>query len=135
MFSKYKRSASTPKAGPARQAAQPLQAAPAAQQVVAAPAPATAAPAKAVLRRPTPTIAAETVPGERERERKRKERMGEIKIELHRELLENLNLAALDKASEADLRNEIAAIASEVLQEKEHRPQSRGPSAADQGAL
>ena len=32
--------------------------------------------------------------------------------------MENLNLAALEKATESDLRNEIAAIASEVLQEK-----------------
>ena len=34
-----------------------------------------------------------------DKERKRKERLGEIKIELHRELLENLNLAALENAA------------------------------------
>src|SRR5690606_34802077 len=52
-----------------------------------------------------------------EKERKRKQRLGEIKVELHKRLLENLNLAALEHASEADLRAEIAAIAAEALNE------------------
>ena len=52
-----------------------------------------------------------------DKERKRKERMGELKVELHKRLLENLNLAALETAPEADLRSEIAAIASEALGE------------------
>lgn len=49
------------------------------------------------------------------RERKRKERLGEIKVELHKQLLDNLNLAALETASEKDLRAEINAIAAEAL--------------------
>ena len=53
-----------------------------------------------------------------DKNRKRKERLGEIKLELHRALLDNLNLAALDNASESDLRMEINSIATEVLQEK-----------------
>ncbi len=53
-----------------------------------------------------------------DKERKRKERMQEIKLDLHRALLDNLNLAALEHASEQDLRQEINAIASEILQEK-----------------
>ncbi|MGD1881783.1 MAG: CpaF family protein [Paracoccaceae bacterium] len=53
-----------------------------------------------------------------DKERKRKERMGEIKLELHRALLDNLNLAALEHATEKDLRSEINAIAGEVLEEK-----------------
>ncbi len=53
-----------------------------------------------------------------DRERKRKERLGEIKIEMHRELLENLNLAALEHAAEAELRNEISSISSEILEQK-----------------
>ena len=48
---------------------------------------------------------------------KRKERLGEIKLELHKALLDNLNLAALETASEADLRAEINAIAHETLEE------------------
>ena len=52
-----------------------------------------------------------------DKERKRKERMSELKVELHKRLLENLNLAALETAPEADLRSEIAAITSEALGE------------------
>jgi len=53
-----------------------------------------------------------------DRDRKRRERLGEIKLELHRHLLDNLNLSALDTATENDLRAEISSIASEVLEEK-----------------
>ena len=53
-----------------------------------------------------------------DRDRKRRERLGEIKLELHRSLLDNLNLSALDNASESDLRAEISSIATEVLEEK-----------------
>jgi len=53
-----------------------------------------------------------------DKDRKRKERMADIKLELHRALLDNLNLAVLETASEQDLRTEITAIASEVLEEK-----------------
>ena len=52
-----------------------------------------------------------------DKEKKRKERLGEIKLELHKALLDNLNLAALETASEADLRAEINAIATESLDE------------------
>ena len=68
------------------------------------------------LRRPAQKQAARSVP--MDKERKRKERLGEIKLELHGALLDNLNLAALDTASENDLRAEISAIAGEVLDEK-----------------
>jgi pilus assembly protein CpaF len=52
-----------------------------------------------------------------DKEKKRKERLAEIKLELHKALLDNLNLAALDKATEAELRQEISAIASETLEQ------------------
>ena len=52
-----------------------------------------------------------------DKERKRKDRLNEIKLELHKELLENLNLAALEHATEADLRSEIQAIAAESLEQ------------------
>ncbi|GIT85188.1 MULTISPECIES: CpaF family protein [Roseobacter] len=51
-----------------------------------------------------------------DKERKRKERMGEIKLDLHHVLLDNLNLSALEHATEQDLRQEISAITSEHLQ-------------------
>ncbi len=52
-----------------------------------------------------------------DKEKKRKERLGEIKVELHKALLENLNLSALETASESELRGEISAIAGEALEE------------------
>ena len=52
-----------------------------------------------------------------DKERKRKERLGEIKLELHKRLLDNLNLAALETATESELRAEIVAIAGEALDE------------------
>lgn len=84
------------------------------------------ATAHAAAHRPTPPVAApvETEPAmprrqarpePQDKERKRKERLGDIKVELHRELLENLNLAVLDKASEEDLKTEIEAIVNETL--------------------
>ena len=62
-----------------------------------------------------PKASAEVVAAEKEK--KRKDRLMELKVELHKRLLENLNLAALEKASEASLKIEIAAIASEALDE------------------
>ena len=52
-----------------------------------------------------------------DKEKRRKERLGEIKLELHKRLLDNLNLSALETASEADLRAEIVSISSEALEE------------------
>jgi pilus assembly protein CpaF len=52
-----------------------------------------------------------------DKEKKRKERLGEIKLELHKRLLDNLNLSALESASEQDLRAEIVAISTEALEE------------------
>ncbi|MBU0861251.1 MAG: CpaF family protein, partial [Alphaproteobacteria bacterium] len=72
------------------------------------------APRKSLMKS-MPTRAAEVAPGDRDK--KRKERLGEIKLELHKALLDNLNLAALENASENDLRNEINAITNETLDE------------------
>ncbi|WP_339638506.1 CpaF family protein [uncultured Sulfitobacter sp.] len=116
MFSKYKKPASaTPKAAaPAREAKPVKKVEPAPE----APATATAAPVEAAkpvsMRRAVKPAAASP----EDREVKRKQRMSEIKLELHRALLDNLNLAALEHASEADLRQEINDIAVEVLSEK-----------------
>jgi pilus assembly protein CpaF len=99
MFSKYKKTAATPAAAPA------------AKVTNMAPA---SGPGK--IARKANASAATVMP--MDKERKKKERMGEIKLELHSALLDNLNLSALDTASESDLRQEISAIASEVLEEK-----------------
>ncbi|RBW56296.1 CpaF family protein [Ruegeria sp. A3M17] len=109
MFSRYKK----------QPAAQPVESAPAPQAAAQTPAPkkATTASANAVARRPIQKKAAEPVASDRDR--KRKERLSEIKIEMHRELLENLNLAALEKAGESELRAEISAISSEILESRD----------------
>ncbi len=52
-----------------------------------------------------------------DKEKKRKERMSDLKTELHKRLLEDLNLAALETASESDLKTEIAAISTEAMAE------------------
>ncbi|WP_170358181.1 CpaF family protein [Ruegeria arenilitoris] len=108
MFSRYK------KPSGAQPVATPSQA-PKAAEAPTAPA-AAPSPSTAIARKPVAKTAAEAKGNDRER--KRKERLSEIKIELHRELLENLNLAALENAAEAELRTEISAIASEVLEAK-----------------
>ncbi|MEX1236138.1 MAG: CpaF family protein [Roseovarius sp.] len=109
MFSRYKKSEGG-KATPVKPAAAPTQSAPA-----AAPNRATA-PNAASLRRHLAPAKADLPP--QDRERKRKERLSEIKLDMHRALLDNLNLGALDQATEQDLREEISAITAEVLEER-----------------
>jgi pilus assembly protein CpaF len=50
-----------------------------------------------------------------DREKKRKERLTELKVEIHKRLLEDLNLAAIEGATEQNLRQEIASLANEAL--------------------
>ncbi len=50
-----------------------------------------------------------------DKERKRKEKISELKVELHKRLLDSLNLSALETASENNLKTEIADIAAEAL--------------------
>jgi pilus assembly protein CpaF len=52
-----------------------------------------------------------------DKDRRRKQRILEIKSELHTRLLDNLNLAAIDGASESELRAEISSIAAEAMAE------------------
>jgi pilus assembly protein CpaF len=82
----------------------------------AAPVTTTKPQAAASLRRPSSKPVAEDK--SHDKDRKRKARMGEIKQELHRALLETLNLAALEQASENELRNEISTITGEILEER-----------------
>ncbi|PVH29028.1 CpaF family protein [Pararhodobacter oceanensis] len=56
-------------------------------------------------------------PPANDKDKRRRHRILEVKSELHTKLLENLNLAAIDDASEAELRAEISAIAAEALSE------------------
>ena len=87
-----------------------------ARQIVPGTKPALVTPIKSPtsLMRAMPAKAAEAAP--QDKEKKRKERMSEIKLDLHKALLDNLNLAALEKATEVDLRQEINSIATETLE-------------------
>src|SRR6056297_1021198 len=97
MFSKYKK----PTASGDAPAPGTASSSPVARTETAAP----DAARKAMAKPMAPKRAAEAGPADRER--RRKERLGEIKLELHKALLDNLNLAALDSATEQDLRAEI----------------------------
>jgi pilus assembly protein CpaF len=50
-----------------------------------------------------------------DREKKRKERLTELKVEIHKRLLEDLNLSAIESATEQSLRQEITSLANEAL--------------------
>ena len=123
MFSRYKKPGAGKPAGGGNQklhAVPNASAPPAAKPAGAAP----AAPAPKATLKAAPVKAAQreaaraaAKPEPMDREKKRRQRLGEIKQELHKQLLDNLNLAALDTASEKDLRAEISSIASEVLTE------------------
>ncbi|MFG6562328.1 CpaF family protein [Sulfitobacter sp. 1A15299] len=113
MFSKYKKPASASPKAAAPASAREAKPAKATQPAPAAPASAPAAKPVSMRRAVKPAAASPE-----DREVKRKQRMSEIKLELHRALLDNLNLAALEHASEADLRQEINDIAVEILSEK-----------------
>ena len=106
MFSRYKKN-QVKDAAPVAEAAKA-----AAPEAAPKPAAAPAAPA-ASMRKQKPKVEAKAAP--MDKEKKRKERMFEIKLELHRTLLDNLNLAAIDQASERELREEIESIATEHL--------------------
>ncbi len=101
MFSRYSKS---PKSSSPDKAKKPEQAA-----VKAAP-----AVASTSLRKVSKTTAT-VQPADKEK--KRKERLQDVKVELHKRLLDNLNLSALDAATDKELRAEIIDIASESLEE------------------
>ena len=81
---------------------------------VAAPAP--SAPKKEAAAAAPAPVAAPAAASDPAKGEKRRARLADIKLQLHRELLEQLNLAALDKASERELREEIRAIMNEYLE-------------------
>ncbi|TDL76317.1 CpaF family protein [Palleronia sediminis] len=106
MFSRYKKTAQP--AAPAKTA--PPRAGAAPEQLPEAPR------KRALPENVRPARRAEARP-ELDKDRRRRERLGDIKVKLHQELLDNLNLAALDTAAESDLKAEISAISAEALQE------------------
>jgi pilus assembly protein CpaF len=107
MFSRFKKPEAAPVIAATTGAARTASA--------AAPLPKPGLASRALAPAPVARPAAEAVAADKEK--KRKERLGLLKQELHKRLLESLNLAALEQASEANLKQEIAAIAAEALEE------------------
>jgi pilus assembly protein CpaF len=104
VFSRFKKD--TPGARPA----------PGAPAPAAAPADKAAFAARAQAQAAVPQrAAAEAIAADKEK--KRKERLTELKVEIHKRLLEDLNLSAIESATEQSLRGEIAALATEALDE------------------
>jgi len=111
MFAKYKKPQAT---GTTKPAARSTASATRAPSAATSAAPTATDEHKKSLMRAMPDRHVETAAGDKDK--KRKERLSEIKLELHKALLDNLNLAALEKASEAELRQEIGAISAETLE-------------------
>jgi len=111
MFSRFKK----PDSNDARPSLRPVTAA--AAPAAAPAASAAAAPPKPMLAQRPASVPATPEAAAAEKEKKRKERLMELKVELHKKLLESLNLAALEHATEANLKAEIADITSEALSE------------------
>lgn len=116
MFSKYKKS---PKGGGIAPLAEVTTTAKTVTPEAPSAAPAPAAPANKIARKPGPVAAVVTPEAatDEDKDRKRRVRLDEIKTEMHHRLLDNLNLSALETAKEADLRAEITSITSEQLGE------------------
>ncbi|RGP38995.1 CpaF family protein [Pseudotabrizicola alkalilacus] len=110
MFSRFKK----PETGPAPAGLKPVTSS-------GPVAPLAAATAKPIaISRPAPAAPPPKTPAEAlaaDKEKKRKDKLMELKVELHKRLLDNLNLSALEKASEASLKQEIASITAEALDE------------------
>jgi len=110
MFSRFKKPDQPGQRAPGPAATPARAPEPAASQAAPRPGTATRKPQHGASQAPVPAVAAD-------KEKKRKERMGEVKVELHKRLLDNLNLAALEHASEADLKLEIGSITAEAMDE------------------
>jgi pilus assembly protein CpaF len=105
MFARYRKNTDAASAQPVR----PSAGAVARQAAAPNPAPSRQTPE----RKPSVDLSVDATA----KEEKRKLRMNKIKSDLHRRLLDNLNLSALENASESELRSEINAIVVEALSE------------------
>jgi pilus assembly protein CpaF len=102
MFSRYKKTGDTPKAANAT-------------EKVATKATSAESSAPASMRRATATP--EPVGGDEDKLLKRRQKLEQVRSALHHRLLDNLNLAALENAPDAELRSEIIEICAEGLED------------------
>ena len=106
MFKRYsKEQVPTSGAAPSSPAGQTVS-----DPVSSAPVSPAAAPVRTAAAKP---IVQSTTPVAEERRRK----LSDVRLKMHGRLLENLNLGAIETASESDLRREIVAIVADGLQE------------------
>ena len=101
MFSRYKKTSDAPKAANVTEAA------------AKAPAPATK-PAPSMRKADAPAASGSA---DDEKALKRRQKLEQVRSALHHRLLDNLNLAALENAPDADLRAEIIEICAEGLED------------------
>ncbi len=104
MFARYRKSSG----------AQPVKPV---ESVPQRPAPKKPEPERNASVRPKANVAVPAKAEPTDRAQQRKQRLNAVKAELHKRLLENLNLSALERASEAELRAEITTISAEALAE------------------
>ncbi|WGI22856.1 CpaF family protein [Amylibacter sp. IMCC11727] len=107
MFKRYQK----PSSKPAAPSEPPLEL----NQADVAPSAAPKAAPKREAKAPQKVVPAKAEPVSREQRRAQK--LMDIRLDMHTRLLENLNLGAIETASEQDLRREIAAICADGLQE------------------
>lgn len=81
-----------------------------------APVPAQAPPKPGTLSRLAADVKRQMLTPEQEGEAKRRRRLLSLRVDLHKRLLEELNLAAIDKVSESELKSEINAVVREQMQ-------------------
>ena len=111
MFSRFKK----PEPAAANAGMKPVQSSGAVAPVAASMPKPVAVQSRAMPSAPPPKTPAEAMASDKEQ--KRKHKLMELKVELHKRLLDNLNLSALEKASESSLKSEIASITAEALDE------------------
>ena len=72
-------------------------------------------PAPAKLARLATDVARNILTPEQDAEIRRRRRLLNLRVDMHRQLLEELNLAAIEHASESELKSEIAAVVREQM--------------------
>lgn len=75
------------------------------------------APSRPKGEKPAIPAKAVEVPAAPSREEKRREKLLDVRMDLHRKLLETLNLSVIDKATDQELKREIGVISAEGLRE------------------
>ncbi|MCP5075105.1 MAG: CpaF family protein [Rhodobacteraceae bacterium] len=112
MFKRYKKTPKEPASEPELQTSPVSDVAPEVESEPKAKPTSIVAKVKAKAK-PAPAAKSESLT----REQRRAQKLMDLRLEMHNKLLEDLNLGAIESASESDLRREISAICADGLQE------------------